>query len=269
MRNNGNTRNFTLPIYDKIPDPDEGELIILRGSPKMQDGIYIYMAPSWRFIKSEIGDQYEFPTTMNKYSGRRSANLVVNSQTWVDIPIGIQDFKDKSYSQTLGTADVIINKRSRYSIECQVSAMRSSGVLSVPYAVRLMQRPSNGNACTLIPIWQPNVIYYENDQVQRNGVLYQANWYTLNQDPTTNSAQYAVWTNKGACINGPATFQPIEGSYSYGNCDISNVGSSNVSVRAELSLYSGSAIKAQVAVLSNSGSITLLANSFRFNISEG
>lgn len=269
MRNNGNTRNFTLPIYDAFPDPDEGELIIIRGSKTVQDGIYIFMHPSWRFIKSEIGDQYEFPTTMNKYSGRRSANLVVNSTTWVDIPIGIQDFKDKIYSQTLGTAEVVINKRSRFTVECQVSAMRSSGIMSVPVAIRLMQRPSNGNACSLIPIWQPNVIYYDGDQVQRNGTLYRANWYALNQDPVTNSSQYAVWTNLGACINGPATFQPIEGSYSYGCCDISNVGSQTLNARAELSLYQGSAIKAQVSVLNNNGSVTLLANSFRFNVFEG
>jgi hypothetical protein len=39
-------------------------------------------------------------------------------------------------------------------------------------------------------------------RVQYNGVLYENNWYSQNQNPEQNSSEFSVWTNLGACQTG-------------------------------------------------------------------
>lgn len=267
MRHNGRTKNFRLPESDVFPDPDSCELVVIRGNANVQDGLYIYIEPTWRYIKSEIGDQYDFPVTINKFFGRRSTNAVINSRDWSPLAIPVIDFKDSIYTHTAGASDVIVNKRSRFTVECEFSAQRSSGS-NVSFGVRLMQRPSNGNACTLVQVWQPNAVYVEGNQVQFNGFLYEANWYTENQRPDQNSGEYQVWTNLGDCATGSANFQVIPGSYSYSICNVNGVPTAYVRSTAEITLHAGSAVRAEVATTS-SGSVTLLSDTFRFRISEG
>lgn len=268
MQHNGKARNFTLPVYDKLPNPNEAELIILRNNPELQDGIYIFMEPSWRWIKSEVGDQYDFPVTENKFSGRRSSSFVANSLKWVPIAITVEDFKDVIYSHVVASPDVVISKRSRFTVECEFSASRSSGK-DVQFGLRLLQRPANGNACTLVQNWQPNVVYPNaGERVQYGGVLYENNWYSVGQRPDQNSGPYSVWTNLGECVNGPATFQPIMGSYSYNTCANTNSPSAFVRSRAELSFDPGGAVRAEICLLTE-GSITVTPETFRFNVVEG
>lgn len=267
MKHNGKTRNFTLPVVSEFPDPDDSEMVVMKGNESIQDGLYIFIDPNWRWIKSEIGDQYDFPVTVNKFFARRSSDFVINSTVWSPLALPVIDFKDTVFSHTPGSSEVIINKRSRYTIECEFSAQRSSGS-NVPFGVRLSYKPANGDACTLVNVWQPQSIYLAGSRVQYNGVLYEANWYSQNQRPDQNSAQYQVWTNLGSCKDGPASFQVIPGSYSNSVCSLNGIPSAFVRAGAELSVFAGSSIRAEVATL-GSGSVTMLADSFRFRISEG
>lgn len=49
------------------------------------------------------------------------------------------------------------------------------------------------------PAWDAATVYNGGDQVSHNGVLYQANYWTQNNDPSTNNGQYAHWLDLGPC----------------------------------------------------------------------
>lgn len=55
------------------------------------------------------------------------------------------------------------------------------------------------NDCQGIDDWNSTDIYLDNDQAVYNGSLYEANWWSQNQNPEYNSGQYQVWTPLGAC----------------------------------------------------------------------
>jgi len=49
-----------------------------------------------------------------------------------------------------------------------------------------------------VPEWNSSTVYNDGDQVQYNGNLYEANWYSQGQNPETNSGQWQVWTLIGS-----------------------------------------------------------------------
>ena len=55
--------------------------------------------------------------------------------------------------------------------------------------------------CSNASEWDSNTIYNDGDQAVYNNTLYEANWWSQNQHPSTNSGQYQVWTNLGECNN--------------------------------------------------------------------
>ena len=58
---------------------------------------------------------------------------------------------------------------------------------------------SGGGTCAGLPVWSTSSVYTGGNQVQHNGVKYEAKWWTQGQDPATNSSQWAVWKNIGTC----------------------------------------------------------------------
>lgn len=49
------------------------------------------------------------------------------------------------------------------------------------------------------PDWNSSAVYVADDQVSHEGILYRAKWWTQGQNPATNSGQWDVWENLGAC----------------------------------------------------------------------
>ena len=58
-----------------------------------------------------------------------------------------------------------------------------------------------GGSCNGTSAWDANEVYLSGDQVSLNSVLYEAKWWTRNQNPESNSSQWAVWKNLGNCGN--------------------------------------------------------------------
>jgi endo-1,4-beta-xylanase len=58
---------------------------------------------------------------------------------------------------------------------------------------------NSSSGCSGLPEWNSSTVYYDGDQVQYNGKSYEANWYSQNQNPETNSGAYMVWTLLGSC----------------------------------------------------------------------
>ena len=58
---------------------------------------------------------------------------------------------------------------------------------------------SGGGSCSGLATWNSSSVYNGGNQVQHNGVKYQAKWWTQGVDPAQNSSQWAVWSNLGSC----------------------------------------------------------------------
>ncbi|MFV8782016.1 S8 family serine peptidase [Microbulbifer sp. SA54] len=61
---------------------------------------------------------------------------------------------------------------------------------------------SGGGSCPNLPVWAAGSVYTGGDQVQHNGVRYEANWWTQGDDPATNNGGAGSgkpWTSLGAC----------------------------------------------------------------------
>lgn len=58
---------------------------------------------------------------------------------------------------------------------------------------------SGGGSCSSAPTWSSSAVYTGGNQVQYNGVLYQAKWWTQGDNPAQNSNQWGVWDNLGNC----------------------------------------------------------------------
>lgn len=53
-------------------------------------------------------------------------------------------------------------------------------------------------ACT-DPAWSPSATYVKGNRVSYNNNVYEANWWTMNENPEQNSGPWAVWKLIGAC----------------------------------------------------------------------
>ncbi|SFC38722.1 S8 family serine peptidase [Pseudoalteromonas denitrificans] len=53
--------------------------------------------------------------------------------------------------------------------------------------------------CVGLETWSASKVYLGGIEVAYNGFKYQANWWSLNDNPAQNSGPWEVWTNNGAC----------------------------------------------------------------------
>lgn len=56
--------------------------------------------------------------------------------------------------------------------------------------------------CTNLPTWSSSAVYNGGDQVQYQDIAYEAKWWTQNENPASNSAQWDVWKVLGNCSGG-------------------------------------------------------------------
>ena len=59
-----------------------------------------------------------------------------------------------------------------------------------------------GGDCGDIPTWSADDVYTAGMQATLNNVIYEARWWTQNQDPSANSSDWGVWKKVGDCGNG-------------------------------------------------------------------
>ena len=93
-----------------------------------------------------------------------------------------------------------------------------------------MLATSYAQQCKNIDQWDSNIIYQDGHQAVYSGQLYEANWYSKNQNPEQNSGQWQVWTNLGTCddTQEPATVKfifPLEAPSITDNFAYWNIGS--------------------------------------------
>nr|WP_323847157.1 glycosyl hydrolase family 18 protein [Microbulbifer sp. GG15] len=60
---------------------------------------------------------------------------------------------------------------------------------------------SGGGDCGDLPVWSASDVYVGGDRVQHQSVEYSAKWWTQGEDPS-QSGEYGVWNNEGACDGG-------------------------------------------------------------------
>ncbi|WP_064602363.1 S8 family serine peptidase [Photobacterium sp. J15] len=53
--------------------------------------------------------------------------------------------------------------------------------------------------CSNMPLWSAYNVYQTGEQIQQNGVAYEAKWWSQNQSPADNSSDWGVWTKLGQC----------------------------------------------------------------------
>src|SRR4026209_2119872 len=80
-----------------------------------------------------------------------------------------------------------------------VPLVASCGVLWRPPA------PARAQTTTCASAWSSGQVYTAGNQASLNGTNYQANWWTLGEDPTTHNGgpgSGMPWTSQGACGGG-------------------------------------------------------------------
>ncbi|HEY8400402.1 MAG TPA: discoidin domain-containing protein, partial [Cytophagaceae bacterium] len=65
----------------------------------------------------------------------------------------------------------------------------------------------NTVSCSNVSSWNANAIYVQGDQCERNGIKYEAKWWTRGNDPVNYSGQWDVWKKLGDCT--PGTYGQI------------------------------------------------------------
>ena len=64
-----------------------------------------------------------------------------------------------------------------------------------------------GNVCTALQ-WNASSIYVEGNQVSHDGHLWEAKWWTQNEDPGS-TGQWGVWEDLGTCGNSSTNVPPV------------------------------------------------------------
>src|SRR5262245_48844435 len=59
--------------------------------------------------------------------------------------------------------------------------------------------PNPGTGCNGIPTWTAAAIFTGGQRASLNGILYEAKWWTQNQNPETNSGPDGPWRRIGPC----------------------------------------------------------------------
>lgn len=129
------------------------------------------------------------------------------------------------------------NSSSAASVTSVASSVKSSVQNSV-----VASSVASIAGCNGVAGWTSTAIYTGGNQASRNGVLYQAKWWTQGQDPVTNSTADGVWTNKGSC--GTSSVSSVASSVansvisSSKSSVASSVASSNASSKSSSSVVS-------------------------------
>lgn len=115
----------------------------------------------------------------------------------------------------------------------------------------------SNNTCEGLGIWNPSIAYTAPTQVQHNGKRYQANYWTQNNNPASNSGQYSYWLDLGACVGGVASSSVASSILASSSSSVSSaVASSSSAATGNCSspAYVNGATYAAGALVQNGGS---------------
>jgi chitin-binding protein len=170
-----------------------------------------------------------------------------------DAAEGFYQCIDVSYGST--NSSVATSSSSVRSSVAPSSAAPSSVASSV--ATSVASSVSN-NTCASLPVWNAQTAYTNPQQVQYNGKRYQANYWTQNNNPATNSGQYAHWLDLGACTGSPTSSSvassAVVASSSKSSTAVSSVASSVATGSCTSPAYVNGSSYANGAKVQNAGS---------------
>jgi chitodextrinase len=103
---------------------------------------------------------------------------------------------------TTGTSFTVsgLTAATAYSFTVEASDQYGTSKPSTALSVKTAAASSGSSGDTEIPVWSATAIYVEGDQVQENGLIYEAGWWTQDNDPVTNNGTAGsgeVWTVVG------------------------------------------------------------------------
>jgi len=110
----------------------------------------------------------------------------VSSHSW--------SFGDGSSSNTANPMHTYANDGS-YSV--QLTVADAEGLTDSSVTVLTVAK-GGGSTCSA-PAWSANDVYTNGDKVSQDGKEYQANWWTQDESPSSNSGQWQVWTLVADC----------------------------------------------------------------------
>ena len=75
---------------------------------------------------------------------------------------------------------------------------------------------SSSGSCSGIQVWNSSTAYDGGEVVQHNNVKYTADWWTQDNDPSTNNGTGLPWTSNGSCSGGSSSGGSSSGGSSSG-----------------------------------------------------
>ncbi|WP_308709564.1 Ig-like domain-containing protein [Marinoscillum pacificum] len=85
---------------------------------------------------------------------------------------------------------------------------RKANILLILLSFLITQLVQAQVDCSSLPVWTSSGVYTGDTRVQYNNVAYEANWWTQNENPASNSGQWQVWTSLGTCGTGGGNSAP-------------------------------------------------------------
>jgi chitinase len=99
---------------------------------------------------------------------------------------------------------------------CGTTTNSSVAVSSVKSSVGTSVGTSSTSTCTnntsSAPAWSATAVYTQGMQAQLNGVVYEAKWWTQNQNPETNSTADGVWKKVGGGTTTCSSVKSVQSS---------------------------------------------------------
>jgi chitinase len=100
---------------------------------------------------------------------------------------------------TTGTSFTVtgLTAATAYSLTVEATDQYGTSKPSAALSVKTAAASSGSSGDTEIPVWSATAIYTEGNQVQENGLIYEAGWWTQDNNPVTNSGTAGsgeVWT---------------------------------------------------------------------------
>ncbi|UTF58891.1 lytic polysaccharide monooxygenase [Gilvimarinus sp. DA14] len=92
----------------------------------------------------------------------------------------------------------VLNGDYTYQLDLE-KASTSSSSSSSSVSSSSSSSSSSAALCSSTPAWDAASVYTASDQVQHNGGLYEAKWWTQGQSPADFSGQWEVWLKTGDC----------------------------------------------------------------------
>lgn len=138
-------------------------------------------------------------------------------------------------SATSSVASSVTSVASSSKSSVVSSAPKSSVASSAPKSsVASSVASSTTSGCSGVAAWNSASIYNKGDRVSYSGVIYQAEWWTQNENPST-TGQWGVWRVVSNCATSSAVASSVVAVSSSSRSSTSSVGVSSSSVSSVVS----------------------------------